>query len=97
LYCIVSFVLFVCYVLFFYKFHVWLLYDRICGPAKWYVCVCVCVCVCVYVYEQLQACTFSVTQKYLSDRKIFKQILQRKMKHMFITKYISYVIPMVLE
>jgi len=41
LYCIV-FVFFVCNVFFSDKFHVQLLYDRICGPMKWYVCVYVC-------------------------------------------------------
>jgi len=36
---IVLFVRFVCVLLFFFdKFHVWLSYDRICGPMKWYVC-----------------------------------------------------------
>jgi len=29
------------------KLHVRLLYDRICRPMKW--CVCVCVCVCMYI------------------------------------------------
>ena len=50
LYCIVSFVLFVCYV-FSDKFHVRLLYDRICGPTE-YVCMyvlCMCVYACMYV------------------------------------------------
>ena len=134
LYCILSFVLFVCYVFFltsfmsncfmtefvdlrnyiYYKFlcniclnifqsdkHFWVtLKVQACSSIIYihtHVCMYVCsvcmyvVCVCMYIYEELQACTFSVTQKCLSDWKIFKQILQRKMKHTFVTKYIYYV------
>jgi len=37
LYCIVCFVCALC--VFSDKFHVWLLYDRICGPTKWHICM----------------------------------------------------------
>ena len=54
-YCIV-FICFVCVLCFSDKFHVRLLYDRICGPLKWYVCVCMYVCMYVCTYVCMYVC-----------------------------------------
>jgi len=64
LYCVVCFVCVTCF--FSDKFHVRLLYDRICGPTKWYVCMYVrtyvhmYVHICMYVrmYVHTYVCTY---------------------------------------
>ena len=50
LYCVVCFVCVLCF--FCDRFHFRLLYDRICGPMKWYImyeCMCICTYVCMPV------------------------------------------------
>ena len=70
-YCIALCYLFSLYVVCFFsdKFHVRLLYDRICGRTNWlfmYVCIMyVCVCVCIYVCVCMCVCMYYVLCMYV--------------------------------